>query len=200
MEALYLSGAYEEAMEIGGALSQEDVVFLNNGLLASTLASDPQKGLAEFDVASKPLRRIPEVMRYNMTVLSRAAEMDPLRLKSILFFAPLPNTIMPGKTFRPKMKPLRVDVEHGGKRTTTHTSDTGFVSVGRQSGLDISIATDRMVSRFHGLFYYRDGIYHYRDLQSTSGSFLGDTRVEREIPIVGMEAIRVGDTWLKVSY
>jgi pSer/pThr/pTyr-binding forkhead associated (FHA) protein len=56
------------------------------------------------------------------------------------------------------------------------------------------------MSRFHSLFYYRDGLFHYRDLQSTTGSFLGDTPIKGEIPIVGMEAIRAGDTWLKVSY
>jgi pSer/pThr/pTyr-binding forkhead associated (FHA) protein len=107
---------------------------------------------------------------------------------------------MPGKSLRPKVKPLRIDVETKDRQNTTHTSDTGFVSVGRQTNLDISVTTDRKMSRFHSLFYYRDGLFHYRDLQSTTGSFLGDTPIKGEIPIVGMEAIRAGDTWLKVSY
>ncbi len=200
MEALYLSGAYEQAMEIGGALQQEDVTFLNNGLLSSVLASDPKCGTVLFENATKRLRSIPDILRYNMLVLSKVSELENERLKTVLFYAPIPNTIMPGKNVRPKAKPLRIDVETEGKKKTTHTSETGFVSVGRQTGLDISVTTDRKVSRFHGLFYFRDGLYHYRDLHSTTGSFRGERRIEGDLPIVGMEAIRVGDTWLKVSY
>jgi serine/threonine protein kinase len=200
MEALYKSGAYEDAMEIGGALREEHIIFVNNGLLASTLASDLKKGKTLFEAATKHMQKIPQIIRYNMTVLSNLTPKDADRLRSWLFFAQLPNTIMPGKSLRPKVKPLRIDVETKDRQNTTHTSDTGFVSVGRQTNLDISVTTDRKMSRFHSLFYYRDGLFHYRDLQSTTGSFLGDTPIKGEIPIVGMEAIRAGDTWLKVSY
>ena len=200
MEALYLSGFYEQAMEIGVALSSEDPLFLNNTLLATVLASDVQKGRELFANATKNREWVADYMRYNMTALEKLAEIGTTRIKNVLFFATFPNTIMPGKTARPKIKPLRVDVESSDEHRTAQVFEGGFVSVGRSPGLDITIKGDSNVSRFHGIFYYRDALYHYRDLKSTLGSFVGETRVHHDIPLMGMEAIRVGNSLLKVSY
>ena len=87
-----------------------------------------------------------------------------------------------------------------GKHGTGHFYESGFISVGRSPGHDITITGDPNVSRFHGLFYYRDALYHYRDLKSTQGSFVGAKRIHHDIPLVGMEAIRIGGSLLKVSY
>jgi hypothetical protein len=146
------------------------------------------------------MARIPGYIRYNMAAFQKLAEIGASRMKNVLFFATFPSTIMPGKTLRPKVKPLRVEVESPGQRKTAHVFEGGFISVGRSSGLDITIKDDSNVSRFHGLFFYRDALDHYRDLKSTLGSFMGDQRVHHETLLVGMEAIRVGQTLLRISY
>ena len=200
MEALYLSGSYEQAMEIGAALCHEDPLFLNNGLLATALASDIHKGGELFADATKHMEQIPNYIRYNMAVFEKLREIGTTRMKSVLYFAAFPNTIVSGKSLRPKVKPLRVEVQLAGKHGTGHFYESGFISVGRSPGHDITITGDSNVSRFHGLFYYRDALYHYRDLKSTQGSFVGEKQIHHDIPLVGMEAIRIGGSLLKVSY
>ena len=200
MEALYLSGSYEQVVEIAAALFTEDRLFLNNGLLATAFASNINKGLEIFADATSQMERVPDYMRYNMAALEKLPEIGDSRIKDVLFFATFPNTIMPSKTLRPKIKPLRVDVQSSDEHSTANLFESGFVSVGRSSELNITIAGDSSVSRFHGLFYFRDGLYHYRDLKSTLGSFVGEQRVRHEIPLMGMEAIRIGRSLLKVSY
>lgn len=200
MEALYLAGSYEQAMEIGAALCHEDHLFLNNGLLATAFASDIQKGGALFSDATKHMEHIPGYTRYNMAALEKLHEVGATRIKNILYFAAFPNTIVPGKRLKPKAKPLRVEVQVAGQHSTAHFYESGFISVGRSAGHDITITGDSNVSRFHGLFYYRDALYHYRDLQSTLGSFIGEKRIHHDIALVGMEAIRIGASLLKVSY
>jgi serine/threonine protein kinase len=200
MEAMYMSGSYEQTAEIGAALRREDPLFLNNGLLAATLAGDLEKGLELFVYGTKHMEWVPDYIRYNMAVLGKFPEIGTTRIKNVLFFASFPNTIMPGKVLRPKVKPLRVEVQTPGKHVKAHVFEDGFVSVGRSPNLDITIVDDHKVSRFHGLFYYRDALYHYRDLKSTLGSFAGEMRVHGDIPLMGMEAISIGSSLLKVSY
>jgi len=197
---LYLSGSYEQASEIGAALCADDPLFLNNGVLATALASGVENSAALFETATKKMEHPPDYIRYNMLAFQKAAEIGVSRVRNVLFFATFPSTIMPGKALRPGVRPLRVEVESPGQRHTARVFEGGFISVGRSPGLDITIKDDGNVSRFHGLFYYRDALYHYRDLGSTLGSFLGAQRVRHETPLVGMEAIRVGQTLLRISY
>ena len=200
MEALYLSGSYDQAVEISVALCYDDPLFLNNGLLATVLASDIHKGGELFADATKHMEQIPNYIRYNMAALKKLSEIGTTRMKNVLYFAAFPNTIIINKSLRPKIKPLRVEVQLAGKHGTGRFYESGFISVGRSPGHDITITGDSNVSRFHGLFYYRDALYPYRDLQSTQGSFVGEKRIHHDIPLVGMEAIRIGDSLLKVSY
>ena len=201
MEALYLSGAYDQAVEIGEALSQESPLFLNNGLLATVLRSEIGDGWVFFETATKHLKEVPNYISYNKMVLQKQSELGKHRMKDMLFHASYQNTILPGQPGRTKVKPLRVDIHSSdGRHDVPKVFDAGFVSVGRLPELDIAIPGDNSVSRFHGLFYYRDGLYHYRDLKSKVGSFLDDKRVVYDIPLVGMEAIGIGNSLLKVSY
>lgn len=201
MEALYLSGAYDHAVEIGQALCAEAPLFLNNGLLATVLSSEMDDAAKFFAAATKHLGQSPEYIRYNSIVLEKQAEIAKGKMKDILFHAAFQNTILPGQPGRSKVKPLRVDIQSSDRHhEDPKVFDTGFVSVGRLPQLDIAIQGDNSVSRFHGLFYYRDGLYHYRDLNTTLGSFMEDKPLHRDTALVGMEAIRIGNSLLKISY
>jgi len=199
MEALYLSGAYEQAKEIGEALSEEDDRFGCNVALAAALAGNPREGVVALQIAAGGTGQLSAIARHNLAVLAAADELQVERFERTLFFAFHPHAILRAR--QTKQRALRLDIETPRLRPSVHTSDAGFVSVGRQAGMDILLPPkDRQVSRFHGVFYYREGIYYYRDLDSTCGSFLGEVRIKGDIPLMGMEALRIGSSLLKVSY
>ncbi len=200
MEALYHAGEYQQVVEIAGALRDEDPLFINNGFLAEILDLRIKEIVDEFKKAAKQIKRVPHYFVYNLQVLEHVETLGYDRIGDALYFAPYPATLVSGASSRATIPPLRIEVETPGAKTRSLEFDSGFVSVGRSSGVDIEISEDPNVSRYHAIFYYRDVLYHYRDLNSTQGSYLGNQTVGLDVPLVGMQAIRIGSTVLRISY
>ncbi len=200
MEALYFSDAYDQVMEIGKVFCGESPVFLNNGILATAFSSDPAHALGLFTELTRPMKHVPGFIRHNMQVLGNLKGGSPARVKAALFFAPFANTVRPSRSTKSRRTSLRVEVQRGGEHVSTMESDEGFASVGRDDGLDIVLASDKRISRFHGVFFFRDALYHYRDLGSTGGSYMDNDPLEGDIPLMGMETVNIGRFALTVSY
>ncbi|MEM7609468.1 MAG: sigma-54-dependent Fis family transcriptional regulator, partial [Myxococcota bacterium] len=69
------------------------------------------------------------------------------------------------------------------------------VAIGSADGNDV-VLSDPAVSRRHCEIVVRDGTYRLRDLESTNGTFVGETRVQEAYLQPGTR-FRVGDTWIE---
>ncbi len=81
---------------------------------------------------------------------------------------------------------------------TYNLKDTGM-SIGRSPDNDIPIS-DHQASRHHAQVELRDGNYHVIDLNSTNGTYLGNTRLLPGIAELWTpdKALRIGSTWFRL--
>ncbi len=92
---------------------------------------------------------------------------------------------------------LRIE-EGEGKGKTLSLSSGGVYVIGRE-GADI-VLEDAKVSRKHAqIGLYGPGAFVLRDLASTNGTFLNGKRVSEKRQLAHWDAIRIGDTLLRLT-
>ena len=70
--------------------------------------------------------------------------------------------------------------------------DKKVITFGRSSDCDICLNRD-YISRKHGCFYIKEGIWYIKDLKSTNGIFYENKKLTEEIPISG-KSFRIYNT------
>jgi Tol biopolymer transport system component len=82
-------------------------------------------------------------------------------------------------------------------RTVPLHQDTSGLTIGSKPDNDI-VLDDPLVAQYHARVEREDGYYRVIDLNSQSGTFLGDLRLRAGIPAEWEpdKAIRIGDNWL----
>jgi DNA-binding NtrC family response regulator len=93
-------------------------------------------------------------------------------------------------------RPVVVRVTTGKERGTEKRLESGTLSVGSSPDADL-VLTDSTVSRYHAeLALLAQGV-RVKDLGSTNGTFVGDSRIEAAVVLPGAE-VRVGRTRLEI--
>lgn len=93
-------------------------------------------------------------------------------------------------------RPVIVRVTTGTERGIEKRLESGTLSVGSSPDADL-VLTDSTVSRYHAeLALLAQGV-RVKDLGSTNGTFVGDSRIEAAIVLPGAE-VRVGRTRLEI--
>ena len=93
-------------------------------------------------------------------------------------------------------RPVIVRVTTGAERGVEKRLDQGTLSIGSAPEADLTL-TDGTVSRYHAeLALLAQGV-RVKDLGSTNGTFVGDSRIEAAIVLPGSE-IRVGRTRIEI--
>ena len=93
-------------------------------------------------------------------------------------------------------RPVLVRVTTGAERGLGKRFETGTLSIGSDAGADL-VLTDTTVSRFHAELALLPQGVRVKDLGSTNGTFVGDSRIESAIVMPGAE-IRVGRTRIEL--
>jgi pSer/pThr/pTyr-binding forkhead associated (FHA) protein len=117
------------------------------------------------------------------------------------------NQTVMGESARPRLKVglvppdtgiyLRIEEGHGTGRIIT-VSAGGVYVIGRE-GADI-VLDDPKISRKHAeVGFYGPGAFVVRDLASTNGTFLNGRRVSEKAKLSSQDAIRVGETLLRIT-
>jgi DNA-binding NtrC family response regulator len=94
------------------------------------------------------------------------------------------------------VRPIVVRVSTGPQRGVEKRLEGGTLSIGSQAEADLVI-TDGTVSRYHAELALLPQGVRVKDLGSTNGTFLGDSRIESAIVQVGAE-VRVGRTRFEI--
>jgi hypothetical protein len=90
-------------------------------------------------------------------------------------------------------------VEAGGGLTKGERFDLfGGVSLGRSPDADIRL-DDRYASGIHARVFNRGGTYIVEDMNSTNGTLLNSQELHGEAELVEGDAIRIGDTELRME-
>ena len=93
----------------------------------------------------------------------------------------------------------RIQVLAQNRTTTTVNFKPGGMSIGRDPDNDLSL-DDKLVSRHHARIEFDGQNYRIVDLNSSNGSFLGDTRLLPGVPEPWQpdKALRLGNHWLRL--
>ncbi|MBI2266963.1 MAG: FHA domain-containing protein [Armatimonadetes bacterium] len=75
-----------------------------------------------------------------------------------------------------------------------------IANIGRDEQNEVSLPTDRYVSRRHAVVRREEGQYVLEDLGSTNGSFVDDRRVTGLISISNGQVFKIGRTLLRILY
>lgn len=70
------------------------------------------------------------------------------------------------------------------------------VSIGREIGNDVVLATDKTVSRQHAIVHHLNGDYFLEDLNSKNGSWINGTPVKSKTAMNSGDEVRIGITRL----
>lgn len=79
---------------------------------------------------------------------------------------------------------IKLEVVQGQNRALTHETDTKEIVIGRSDSVDVKL-NDHHLSGEHGLIFFEQDKYIYRDLRSTNGSML--LRKQQRILLDGTE-------------
>ncbi len=95
--------------------------------------------------------------------------------------------------------PDRIQVLAQDRTTTTVNFKAGGMSVGRDPDNDLPL-NDKLVSRHHARIEYDGQNYRIVDLNSSNGTFLGETRLLPGVPEPwpADQAVRMGNHWLRL--
>ena len=93
----------------------------------------------------------------------------------------------------------RIQVLAQDRTTTTVNFKTGGMSVGRDPDNDLPL-NDKQISRHHARIEFDGQNYRIVDLNSSNGTFLGDTRLLPGVPEPwpADQAVRMGNHWLRL--
>jgi len=111
----------------------------------------------------------------------------------------LPSPLIPGSPeILPKVR-SSIEVLSKGKKPQVFTPQTETVSVGRDQDNQLVIL-DPEVSRRHVQINWDGSNYYVTDLKSRNGSFLGNVRLQPDMPKIWepSQVLRVGDTALRL--
>lgn len=88
---------------------------------------------------------------------------------------------------------------HSHRLRQSHTGQTEWM-IGRSTSCDLVLPSPE-VSRTHGRIVYRDGVYHFVDVGSTTGSFLNgrSLAVNDPLPLNPGDLLQLGETFLYVE-
>lgn len=75
----------------------------------------------------------------------------------------------------------------------------GVCVVGRDDGLDLSLAGESTVSRRHAEIVRSGGALSVRDLGSTNGTFVNGIRIEAETPLTLGDTVQFGSVRFRVE-
>ncbi len=93
-------------------------------------------------------------------------------------------------------RPVIIRVTTGKERGVEKRVDTGTLSIGSSPDADL-VLTDSTVSQYHAELALLPQGVRVKDLGSTNGTFVGDSRIEAAIVLPGAE-IRVGRTRIEI--
>jgi pSer/pThr/pTyr-binding forkhead associated (FHA) protein len=90
-------------------------------------------------------------------------------------------------------------IEPNGVKRTRPITARGLV-IGRGSDCELAIAY-AAVSRYHAQITFDRGRYYVTDLNSANGTYLGNNRLEPNMPTVWMpgQALRIGDVFIHLE-
>ncbi|HET9728814.1 MAG TPA: FHA domain-containing protein [Acidimicrobiia bacterium] len=75
----------------------------------------------------------------------------------------------------------------------------GEATIGRGGGCTIALPLDTFVSQVHARAYQRDGGLWIEDLQSTNGTHVNGTRIDKATKLRKGDHVQIGDTVLEVE-
>ena len=93
--------------------------------------------------------------------------------------------------------PTRLVVTDGPLRGTTLPLTSSAILIGRAPSCTLVLDDDYSSSR-HARLYPENGRWFVEDLGSTNGTFLGQTRVDRPMPVTPGAEVRVGKSTLEL--
>ena len=104
----------------------------------------------------------------------------------------------PAKQPRPtKGAPTRVVVVDGPAKNTVVALGEAPITVGRSPDCTLPV-DDEYVSTRHARLVPRDGQWWVEDLGSTNGTYVGNERITRAVPVGAKSRVRLGKTVLEL--
>jgi serine/threonine protein kinase len=182
LECFYRTERYEVGMQVAKLMIDERApsdCFENNGLLCGLLLDSNDEELVKQALATV---RNPFI-RYNVDILMQA----PAQLKSLMLF----------EIYRFGLSTRRentLTVTFDGR---TRELKAPVITIGRLEENEICLADTSVSKRHCALVNCLDDVWIY-DLSSTQGVFVDGKKIDRKAYIVGVHALRLGQTELMV--
>lgn len=184
-----LEGVILKAMEKDPATRYADAGSLASALL-QVIETVPQAAQAPYQATALEEAPKPELDHAAVSLVTQyQASLEEQRGDSILEEFGSAGEVTENK----------IQVMQTGGLPQTYGVKLSGMTIGRTAGNDIPI-NDQQASRNHARIECRDGNFYVLDLNSTNGTFLGNTRLLPGIAEIWTpdKALRVGSTWFRL--